>query len=538
MNVADLDHPGIGEIVQTDLCIIGSGPAGLTLAREFFGTSIQILIVETGLAAHAPEIDALSQIESVGAPRIMDQTLVRNRVFGGTSHTWSGRCTPLSAIDFAARPWVPYSGWPIAQDELQPYVERSCAFLRLAPKLDYQRVKELPRSATRNVSLDTSLLEESFWQYSSDAKLAHDYMRFGPHFLAETAPNVRVLLNATATELIPDETGSRIAAVRIASANGRRASIQAKSVVLCAGGIENARIMLLSQSHSPSGIGNEHGTVGQFLMDHPRCTLGVFAASDVAAITKHYGLFRTAGPGGGHAFSRGVRLSDVAQERMQLLNCAAWLTEDRAADDPWAAAKRLIGRKDPSWARDAAIVLSHPGLIAQGLKDRVLSGRGVPHKLNQLKLDCIVEQRPDPASRLTLGQRKDRMGLPVARLDWRISDQEKQTVMQFGTLIASEFARVGLPVPALTDWVREQQLQDANFVDVSHPIGTTRMSDDPRFGVVDRDCQVHGMLGLFVAGSSVFPTTGHANPTQMIVTLAIRLADHLKRREFALPNVA
>jgi choline dehydrogenase-like flavoprotein len=97
--------------------------------------------------------------------------------------------------------------------------------------------------------------------------------------------------------------------------------------------------------------------------------------------------------------------------------------------------------------------------------------------------------------------------------------------------VSAQFARTGKEVPILDDWIKEDSPFPApSFPEVAHPMGTTRMSDNPLEGVVDRDCQVHGVGGLYIAGSSVFPTGGHCNPTQMIVALAIRLADTLKLR--------
>jgi len=143
-----------------------------------------------------------------------------------------------------------------------------------------------------------------------------------------------------------------------------------------------------------------------------------------------------------------------------------------------------------------------------------------------------VEQRPDPESRIRLSDRVDPLGVPLAQLDWRISEHEKETVATLGRLIADEFSRVELSVPTLAQWVRTGHYDEAQFVDVAHPTGTTRMSSDPRYGVVDENCRVHGIDAIFISGSSVFPTSGHANPTLMIVALAIRLADWLKTRIF------
>ena len=141
-----------------------------------------------------------------------------------------------------------------------------------------------------------------------------------------------------------------------------------------------------------------------------------------------------------------------------------------------------------------------------------------------------MEQRPDPASRVTLGGRLDRFGVPLLRVDWRVNEQEQRTARRTAELAAAALQKAGIARPVLDDWVRDGECFPGSFKDVAHPTGTTRMSAHPSSGVVDADCQVHGVQGLHVAGSSVFPTVGHANPTQMIVALAVRLADKLKQR--------
>ncbi len=157
----------------------------------------------------------------------------------------------------------------------------------------------------------------------------------------------------------------------------------------------------------------------------------------------------------------------------------------------------------------------------------------MPRKLHLLMLTAAVEQRPDPDSRIMLAERTDRHGMPLSRIDWRVHEHEQHTVRRTAELVRHALARLPLPPPVLERWIRERMPFAADFRDNGHHIGTTRMSADPASGVVDAQCQVHGVRGLFVAGSSVFPTGGHANPTQMIVALAVRLADTLKRRALA-----
>ncbi len=532
METDDLRTTSSGIVFEADLCIVGSGPAGLTLAAEFAAGAVRVLVVESGGLDPDDAAEQLGHIESVGAARVMEPGLVRNRVFGGTSHSWTGRCAPFDPIDFRARPWVPGSGWPFGRDEIVPFLGRAAPYLGLSSG-DGRMGLEARDADADGVAGPGAELRHCLWQYSRDDANGRDFMRFGPAFRRRASGSVtRVLLHAAVTEVLTDPGSGRVSGVAVRSVSGSDATVRAPVVVLAAGGIENARLLLLSRSVAPCGLGNGHDTVGRTLMDHPRCEIAEFAPDAFARLRDRYGLFRL--ERGSNFFARGLTLSEDAQARHGLLNCAAWITEDRAADDPWDAAKRLVARRGSVRARahDAWSVVSQPALLVRGLDDRVRRRRGLPHKLRRLVLDCIVEQRPDPESRVLLGDSLDPLGLPVARVDWRIGDAERETVAFLCDLIRRSFERDGLPIPSPSGWIRDRDPGAARFKDVAHPTGTTRMGEDPRTSVVDPNGQVHGVDGLYVAGSSVFPTSGHANPTLMIVALALRLADRLKAAEF------
>jgi choline dehydrogenase-like flavoprotein len=256
-------------------------------------------------------------------------------------------------------------------------------------------------------------------------------------------------------------------------------------------------------------------------------------------------------------YMHGLTPSRTWQEREGLLNCSLYMMEEHAPDDPLDALKRLLRAKSRAPMSDGWAVVRSPGLftkamimkafksehIPESLKSLAVSlairanpnfvvrefmNRGLPHKLNRISVDAISEQVPDPDSRITLSRRTDALGVPLARVNWKIDRLERNTLARLGHLIADEFPKAGLPTPVLEDWVLHNRLDDAVIIDMAHTMGTTRMADDPNKGVVNRNCQVNGVGGLYVAGSSVFPTSGHANPTLMILALAIRLADHLK----------
>jgi hypothetical protein len=284
-----------------------------------------------------------------------------------------------------------------------------------------------------------------------------------------------------------------------------------------------------------------------------------FGGSDISRISKRFGFYGVPHEGRTHMYMHGLAPTPELQERNKLLNSAVYFMSENSPDDPWDALKRLLRRKSESPLEDVGSLVSGAGFIVKGLGMMVLSSRatpnvlkefivntairmnpnlvadeflsrGVPHKLTDVSIDAITEQSPDPESRVMLSTRRDRLGVPIARVNWRIKSEERNTILRLAHLTRDAFARAGLPVPVLEPWVAAARPEDSVIIDMAHTLGTTRMSDDPKLGVVDRDCALHGVDGLYVAGGSVFPTSGHANPTLMILALAIRLADQIKLR--------
>jgi choline dehydrogenase-like flavoprotein len=373
--------------------------------------------------------------------------------------------------------------------------------------------------------------------------------------MASDAPNVRVLVNATVIRIDTDETGASFQGLEVSTIDGVRSSVRATAAVLAASAIENPRLLLVSNRVHTNGLGNQNDTVGRFLMDHPTARIGRFKVEDIPAVLERFGLYGLKRGGRAHMYQHGLVPSQELQQREQLLHCAAYMSPERASDDPWDALKRLLRAKSNRPLSDLRALASDPDLLAKGVGMRVLESdaipqlvkhlfvnaitkrdpnfsgrafRGLPHKLSGLRIDGITEQRADPESRITLSDTSDALGVPIARVHWRIDNEARRSLIRLGHLLADEFPRAGLPTPLLEDWVAEQRPQDSVITDHGHTAGTTRMSNNQKLGVVDSNCQVHGVARLYVAGASVFPTSGHANPTLMIVSLAIRLADRIK----------
>lgn len=527
--------------LPVDVCVVGSGPAGMTVARELAAAGRRVTVLESGGAVDSGEAGDLSTIESTGAPRVMDQTLVRARGLGGTSRVWSGRLATFDAQDFQRRSWVPYSGWPLDRDELGRYFERSADVLGGPVADNNARSHHADRALGVLPTFDPAVLTPYFWTFSSDPDRPGDFLWFGRDADRCRRSDIEFIVNATVTQLVTDPVGNAVVAVEVASPDGRARTFVPEVVILCAGGIENARLLLSSNRVHGAGVGNQHDQVGRYLMDHPRGPFGSYSGVDGDQVARLFANVQLESAG---RISRrrtatvGLALSPDVQEAEELLNCSLWAVPQRSPHDALsillsAAAQRSL----PSVASHVARAARGAPGIAHGLIDTAVRHRSPRRLLDRLDLYCMVEQGPDPSSRITLSARRDRLGVPIARVDWKIGACEARTVRRTAELFVSEMARLGQPVPDLAEMIADASAP-FSFPDIAHPTGTTRMSRDPRLGVVDENCRVHGIANLYVAGSSVFPTSGHANPTQMIVAMALRLADLVARSHTPRPTVS
>lgn len=577
MRIDNLSALKGGESLDADLVIVGSGPVGLSLAREFFGTPYKVLVLESGIQDEKDPYNDLLSVESGAAP-LGEAAVARRisfhgsgaklwsheaqayglrcRVMGGSSHAWAGKSALFDPIDFEARPWVDGSGWPISRQSLAGYFDRAAEHLNLGPNTYNSRLFDLAGIASVRFS-PMSDLESFFWQFSRSRRDKMDVMRFGPDFAVENAGNVRVLIDATVTHVNTSASAGVFESLEISTLSGERQTVKAKVCVLATGGIENARLLLASNRVVAAGVGNSHDQVGRYLMDHLGVRLGYVPKKEANAVVKAFGFYGVRGARDVHMYQHGMRLTDEVQRRRHLLNCAGYILEDRALDDPWDATKRLLKGQSRNAFADAFAIVKSPGLlikgagvkllgsrlVPEGLKSAVVNtvlklnpglavsefqSRGLPHKLKGLLIDAIVEQPPYAENRITLSQTCDALGMPRAVASWNIRDAELQSLMFLARSVAEELPKMGLSAPLMEDWVQHNAPSEAPIIDMGHTSGTTRMSEDPRSGVVDANCEVHDTKGLFVAGSSVFPTSGHANPTLMAVAFAVRLADYLK----------
>ncbi len=514
-----------GSVLTTDVCVIGSGAAGITVARELDGSALQVLVLEAGGLEHdaATEADTYA-IDQLGTP-YRNPIPDRGRWFGGSTSLWFGRIATLDPIDLEARAWVRDSGWPLTMDHLTPWVEKAAAILDVR-HIDKLNVESWPSNPTIDTFVRTGGAGMGVFLWA-------DGMFMGDRHRArlEVSPNVRVLLDATATQLVPNEASSAIDTVEVCGAPGTRFSVRAATYVLAAGGLENPRLLLASTTRSPGGVGNGEGLVGRYYLDHPRGE--GLATVDLRSLAPHQVerlllLGEKAKNEYGKVQLR-VTFPDAMQREEELLNHGlhAHLVSEIHRSPGYLAARRLVERvrtRDRHGARDDVVALAKDARRLARLGARHVRSRSRPIEL--VVVDQM-EQEPDPDSRVTVDHhRLDRYGLPKLQLDWRIGSSTYRSQQRMHRLFGDILERVG--ITTFRSQVLDQPDELPELWDMKHPSGTTRMSNSPRQGVVDPDSRVHGLANLYVAGSSTFPTTGHANPTLLIVALAARLADHLR----------
>ncbi len=528
-----------GVSIESDLCIVGAGTAGIVLARELIGTSLQVCLLESGGREPEKDTQSLAFGENVGVPYFPLDT-ARERVFGGCSTRWNipigserlgVRIRPLDPIDFEERPWVPFSGWPFSKSQLDPYYDRAQAVCQVCPSSFKVADWSLPDQPT--LPLKGDVVDTILYKFARRDPLARDYPRE-----VAAAGNITTYLHANVLEIATDANARQVTHLRVATLEGKQFSVRARFFVVAVGGIETPRLLLLSNKVCPKGLGNAHDLVGRFFMEHPHFWSGIF-------VPNHPGFFRATAfynsiqTVNGVAVIGKLALTNAVLRREKLLNQNIQFIWSEIVDPskyplvtaPAVRSLRVLlsAMRHRKPISDAA---EHWAEVFKGLDEiaasawRKIRGRfGLP-RVPAIIFANMMEQIPNPESRVLLGPDRDLFGQPRVQLDWRITKQDIRSAIRTHEIVGETFQRAGLG--RFFQQLREET-PPTNTEGGYHHMGTTRMHVEPDQGVVDPDCRVHGIGNLFIAGPSVFPTVGYANPVLTIVALAVRLSDHLKK---------
>jgi len=502
-----------------DICIIGAGAAGITLARALTGSRFRVCLLESG--GFEPEADTQSLYagDSVGLP-YYPLDAARLRYFGGTTGHWGGASWPLEANEFRARDWVPHSGWPFSRQELDPYYVMAQEACELGP-FNYDPVYWSTESDRPILPLEDSRVTTKVYQNSPPT-------RFGTKYRddIERAANVTTLLHANATGMALDPLNQTVDRVTVKTLEGNSFEVRASTVVIATGGLENPRLLLLND------IGNQNDLVGRYFMDHL-----IFDAATLLLRGDIDTDFYQRASINGTDIRAGLALKSDVLAGEQILNSWSGLRLERspalAIRKEWASISSALSEGElPD------NLSYHVKKLLKNLRQLYADKWNDDDEPVMIPIQSFSEHAPNPASRVTLGSEFDALGQRRIKLDWRITDLERKSVRRTQEIIAAEIGknnlgRMQILVPAEPGvWNDPEQIRDeASLPSGSfHHIGTTRMHTDPKQGVVDGNCRVHGTRNLYIAGSSVFPTSGFENPTLTIVAMTYRLADHLRSR--------
>lgn len=497
-----------GSTLSARLVIIGGGMAGIAIARDLRDAGVDILILESGGETPQRDIQALYEGKGVMRDpdgRTTDMTAYlpssRIRAFGGSGHVWGGKCGRLDPTDFEARAWVPGSGWPFDRSHLDPYYDRASAHLELP---SFRADLTAGNAARPKLVVGDGRDFETGQRFHSQVSGAHSKAKFDAYRNSVTnVARIQVCLHANVTQIRMTPDGRAVRELEIRTLDGKRHVARGYHYVLATGGMENARLLLLSNETAPNGVGNDRGLVGRHFSGHLNASAddgekGATSGIAFAGLRQSFDLYTTNDINKVWGI---LNATPATQRRQRLLN--TWI----------AFTPRWYQRTSAEAGGEALARALAPSI------DAATPTSFVPFRI-------MSENPPDPASRLTLDpSSRDALGQPRLALDWRLGERQYDTMNRVVALLARGLGMTGT---GRVRWPMPRERVINSLGPARHHIGTTRMHADRAHGVVDEHCRMHGVSNLHVAGSSVFPTSGICNPTLTIVALAVRLADRLR----------
>ena len=490
--------------VKADIGIIGGGAAGITLALELSKVkNLNICQLESGGLKFDPNTQKLYDEKNEGTligPENHYLYQSRQRFLGGSTNHWAGYIRPLEPIDYEKRDWLPFSGWPFGFEDLKAYYRRALYYCGVSDFDDPIENSEFPIPKDKKKKNKEDIVEGSGLFTTKYFHIVRK-LRFKKHFQKrlQSKRNLKIILNTNAVEIYPNREASSIKEIKAISLTQKELRLKAKYFILATGGVENARLLLYSKE---TGLVHQNHLTGRFFMEHPHIPAGTLFLTQkhhlLSLYARHYQKKLK------HFTSAALFPTEKAMRENQLLNMNVQLVKKFS---------RIEKGRIKNYSKELGDQI-YPLL------------RKKYHDFSYAYLKVRAEQSPNPESRVMLSRSKNSLGYPKAHLKWRLTDRDRVSIKKNLILLAKEFGRLGLG--RIKSSMQDQEAWPDFSYGGSHHLGTTRMSLDPKEGVVDQNLKFYGYENLFILGSSVFPTGGGVNPTFTILALTIRLADLLK----------
>jgi hypothetical protein len=508
--IVDLAKSRWRKSIRRRVCVVGTGIGGGSFITRYSHRRDDLVVVEAGGDQESP------LVRSVSVGRVFGLAATRMIALGGTSNIWRGLCGPLDPIDFAPRPWIDHSGWPIDFADLQDHYRAACRMLGLPglsafnPLPGNRRIADL----AGDMDFDRARLAHKFFIHKSPPR------NFKPILRDRFKSGEKILfLNAVALEIVTHREGRAVRKIIARDPYGNILEVYADYFVIAAGALETPRLMLNSPRWQTPQGGADRNLVGRFLMDHPMGSLSQIRLGKICKAPLYHSLnIRPR-----QHLKTGLVLPPTLQRRHRLPNHCffLWPSFRNGIDDRFENLRRklITARQKKLSPSDIATLVSHPNTIYR------LLAYIFPIKAFYRNADLffVTEQVPSPRNRVALSRTKDCFGYPVAEIDWQVGPQDLDSIATFNQLALQAFA-TGANRP---DFSKAPSEFSATLTSAAHHLGTARMSTSPQSGVVDKNLKAWGIANLYISDASVFPTAGNANPALTISALAIRLADRL-----------
>ncbi len=513
--------------LKADICIIGAGVAGITLANELKAYFPRVVVLESGGDSYDEKIQELNEAEKADGIH-PDPVYSRLRVLGGTSNHWLNNAIPFSKIDFEKRAWIENSGWPISYGDVEKYYPKAGVYCGVdADGYD-------PEYWLKRLGLESPFSRSGIIQ-TKIAKAARPptrfFQKYGPDL--ERSDQIDIYKHSNLVDVVFDKKTQQIREASFTSDGKVVHSIVADTFILCMGGIENARMLLHFNLKYGNALGNQHDNVGRYFMDHPTVRpASVFTTSPELAKDRS-ASFGERNIGLNFEYSEGtLRDHKITNAKLFFFNSNNYDLSDGISSFHILKDNLIKGELPDDAFTHLSNLIFDIDMVAEAISRKSFNKRIFPHAedLAGFGVHVMMEQTPSRNNRVRLGQAKDRLGLRKVLVDWTLEQHDIDMMWAGLLLLGKEFGVHSLGRLRLLKEQSERMFADQMGFG-HHHMGTTRMASDERTGVVDRNQLVFGTTNLYVAGSSVFTTGSHVPPTLTIVALSLRLADHLAMKK-------
>jgi choline dehydrogenase-like flavoprotein len=497
-------------IIEGDICILGAGAAGISIALDWQDSPYKVILLEGGGFEYDEQVQELYAGKTTGQ-KYFPLKASRLHYFGGTTGHWAGMCSPFDPIDFKQRNWVPESGWPISKKDLDPFYVKANKWLNLGPynyEYDYWN-SQLPN--LKPFPFDKKIIYNKMWQYSQ--------ARYGDLYKKTIveAKNIHLYTYANVVDIQANEAVNRVTEVLVKNHVGKSHRVKAKHFIMACGCIQNARLLLASNSQAKAGLGNDQDLVGRYFQEH------LEVASAELWLAKPFPTDLYSWDYGETKASAELAFTEEVQSQEKILNGTISLL-------PLAVGMHQKPRMETWQDADPRESLKKVFANWDEAAEKAKSEKGAIERAYQL--NTRIEQAPNPNSRVSLSKVKDALGVPRANLHWELTVLDKYSIRKLYHLLGQQVGITGLGRIKLYEFLQDKN--DNTFPDSTnggwHHMGTTRMAEDPKKGVVNANCKLHGIANLFIAGSACFSTSGASNPTLNLTALSLRLSAHIKQQ--------